>query len=471
MAVTSIISLHGHKGKSTTQVIKDCLNYIKNPQKTENGEHISSYKCDKDTIIDEFMTSKKLYEMITNKKQKNDKNVVGYMIRQSFKPNEITPEKANEIGYKLALEYTKKEHQFIVCTHTDKQHIHNHIIFNSTNLDCDRKFNNKKNSYETVRKISDELCQEYALSIIENPNPKGKHYKEWQEEKKGNSWKAKLKKTIDEILPNCLTFDAFLSAMQNAGYEIKQKKHISFKAVGQNRFTRLDKLGNNYFENVLKEKIAENNKINSQLKSKYKSKANDKKKVNLIINIQEKIESGKGVAYERWAKLFNLKEAAKTLNYLTENNITQYDLLEQKTSETITKFNNISREIKKKEKQMSNISSLKKHIINYMKTREIYKEYKTIRNKEKFRNEHQAEIILHESAKKAFNELNTKKLPSVSTLQKQYTELFEEKKILYEDYKKLKIEMNQLQNIKQNVEIILNLDEQKKQKTEYNHER
>lgn len=447
MATTAIIPIHGHVGKTVKQVLNDCIDYIENPEKTENKKYISIYQCNKETVDDEFMINKEMYQLITGRTKEKTENVIAYMLRQSFKPEEITPEKANEIGYQLAMNFTKGNHQFVVATHIDKAHIHNHIIFNSVDLDCTHKFNNVKNSAEILRKESDLLCKENGLSIVENPKGKGKQYKEWLEEKNGNSWKAKLKDVINNTLPYVNNFDELLLSIEKAGYEIKYGKHISFRAKEQKRFTRLDKLGIDYSEINLKDKF----KIQNNTKS-------DKNKINLIIDIQEKLNSGKGAAYERWAKLFNLKEAAKTLNYLTENNITQYSILEQQTQEKITEFNFVSNKIKQLEKELSNTANLKFHIINYIKTKDTYAKFRKSKNQDKFRAEHEKEILLYESAKETFQEFSTKKLPSISSLNKKYSDLLEEKRKLYNKYKKLKSETQQIQKIKQNIEIILDIN-------------
>lgn len=451
MATTAIIPLHGHIGKTIQQTLKDCTDYVKNPEKTGNEKYISTYQCSKESIVNEFMAVKNMYELTTGRSQKITDNVLAYMLRQSFQPEEITPELANKIGYQLAMDFTGGQHQFIVCTHIDKKHIHNHIVFNSTTLDYRHKFNNEKNTYQRLREISDKLCLEHQLSVIENPKEKGKSYQEWAAEKTGTSWKAKLKETIDIAIPQCTTFDEFLSAMRAAGYEVKQRKHIAFRAIGQERFTRLRTLGMEYSETVLQERIAKQN----QNKQSQRSVSN--KNINLIIDIQSRLAQGKGKGYEHWAKLFNLKQAAKTVNYLTENNITQYSLLEEKTKETFTRFNDISKQIKQKERHMNDIAKLKNHIINYVKTKDIYKEYKKSKQPERFRFQHESELIIHEATKKYFDTLHTKKLPSVSSLQSEYTNLLEEKKALYQEYKNLKDKLQEQQTIKQNVISILQI--------------
>lgn len=449
MAATNIYPIHGQKGKSIRQVLKRCYDYYTNPEKTDNKKYVSCYRCGLDSAVDEFLSVKNIYQLNTGRTRPAGKDVIGYGIRQSFKPGEITPEVANKIGYELALELTQGQHQFIVATHIDKDHFHNHIFFNSNALDCEHKFNNYKNSFQTVRNISDRICVEHGVSIIEPQEQKGEKYKEWLEKKNGTSWKAKLKNKIDFTIPTCKTFDEFLGAMRNAGYEIKiQNKNISFRAVDQDRYTRLRKLGADYTEAAIKERIAIN-PINQK-------KCDDGQKINSLIDLQEKLQQGKGKGYEHWAKLFNLKQAAKTINYLIENNITDFNLLEQKTNDTQKSFQAVSKKIKKLEKQMNDITKLKTQIINYVKTKNTYVEYKKARNPDAYRSNHEGEILLHEAAKKVFDGRKNKKLPTVKELQSDYERLLEEKQSIYEEYKILKQKLIEQQKINQNIKTILN---------------
>lgn len=460
MATTTIIPLHGHIGKSVKNVIADTTNYVKNSRKTENEKYVSCYECTKETIVNDFMTTKQMYEMITGRVRNIVDDVVGYMVRQSFLPGEVSPELANKIGYQLAKELTQGQHQFIVGTHTDKHHIHNHAVINSTALDCTSKWNNKRNSYEEVRKISDKLCKEYGLSIVEKPKEKGKSYKEWDAEKKGDSWKAKLKEAIDIALCNCNTFDEFLNSMRSAGYEIKQNKHISFRAIGQERFTRAKSLGENYTEQAIR------NSINQK-----KNRTTVNQNINLIIDIQARLQSGKGKGYEQWATIFNLKEAAKTLNYLVENNITDRKALEENTTQTFSEYNKVSKKIKQTEYKMNEIAKLKNHIIQFAKTKNTYLEYKKSKNPESFRAEHEKEILLHEAAKQAFNAQNLKKLPTVSSLQKEYIVLLETKNTLYTEYKELRNKWKEQQTLQQNIEKIMQIPKKEIQKSKSEIER
>lgn len=362
---------------------------MENGEKTKNGEHISSYECDPITAQQEFMLSKSEYELITGRNQ-GENDVIAYHLRQSFKPNEITPELANKIGYDLAMSLTKGKHAFVVCTHIDKQHIHSHIVFNSTALDCERKFRNFWGSSYAIRKISDRLCLENGLSIVENPNKSQGSYADWLGEKP-QTFSEKLKRTIDEVLSkNPSSFDEFLQLMQQQGYEIKQGKYIAFKSKEQKKFIRLRSLGEDYSE----EKITQI--IQGELVHKPMPKL--EKKVNLIIDIQEKLNQGKGEAYEQWAKIFNLKQMAKTLNYLSENNLIYYEDLCKKVDEVQEKLDSTADKIQAIKQQQKEINALKNHIIIYLNTREIYAKYKRSGYSKEFLAEHEYDIGLYKTA-------------------------------------------------------------------------
>lgn len=256
MAISKLKPRHASEGRSIAAVLKDRLDYDKNPEKTDGGLLVTGYQCSPDTAWQEFAVSKQIYTATTGRKRAPDQDVISYLIIQSFEPGTITPEDANKLGYKLAMEFTGGEHQFIVATHVDKKHIHNHIEFNSTALDCSHKFNNVKNSFLPLRKANDRICQEFGLNIIEEPQEKGKHYVEWAAEKNGKSWKNLLRKNIDRILPAVKTFDEFLEAMRQEGYEVVQSKMIlKFRAQGQERFTRSRTLGADYTLEALQERI------------------------------------------------------------------------------------------------------------------------------------------------------------------------------------------------------------------------
>lgn len=348
-----------------------------------------------------------------------------------------------------------------LSTHVDKVHIHNHIEFNSTNLDCSGKFNNFKNSAMALRKLNDRICREHGYSVIEEPKGKGQSYKEKAAAKRGRSFKEKLRINIDEVIPASKDFEDFLSNMRDRGYEIKRRgKSLEFRAERQTRFTRSFRLGNEYTEEAIRSRI--NGKHNKKDRSSVQA---NRKNVNLLIDIQAKMRAGKGKGYEKWAKIFNLKEAARTLNFLTERNITDYTMLEDITENMEKEFESILGNIKRLEGRMTDIAKLKMHIINYSKTRDVYAAYRRSRDKKTFRSEHKADIEKHEAAKAAFDALEGKPIPKVAQLSKEYNILLTEKRKLYEKYKLAKKDMLDYKNAKQNVDRILGLsfvDERKK---------
>lgn len=453
MATTRIIPMHIGKGKSIAASLKDRTGYAQNPDKTDSGELISAYKCDPATVDAEFLLTKRQYQAITGREQQRDKNVLAYQIRQSFKPGEITPEDAKKIGYELAMRFTKGKHQFIVATHVDKAHIHSHIIFNSTTLDCTRKFRNFLGSGRAVRKISDRLCLEHGLSIIDNPKRGSKHYGKWLGDKKPMSYQEKLRLAVDAALTKKpATFDAFLLDMEAVGYEIKQGKHLTFRVSGQKKFTRLRSLGEGYSEQDIRDIIEGKQPLPP---NRTKSTRMITQGVNLLVDIQARLLTGKGPGYERWAKVFNLKQMAQTMNYLTENNLLEYAELEEKAAQATSRFNALSAQIKAAETHMGEIRKLKNHIINYSKTREVYTAYRKAGYSKKFYEAHEGDILLHKAAKAAFDALSTQKIPSIKTLQTEYETLLAEKKKAYSEYTSTRKEMRTILIVKANVDKLL----------------
>lgn len=464
--------MHQNKGKSIADCLADRTDYAKNPDKTKDGELLSSYQCDPRTVQAEFMLSKRQYNDITGRVQTS--NVIAYQTRQSFKPGEITPELANKIGYELGMSFTKGKHAFIVATHIDKSHIHNHIIFNSTTLDCTKKFRDFLGSGRAIAKISDRICLENGLSIIENPKRSKGHYGKWLGDKKPLSHSDKLRQTIDEVLTKKpKTFDEFLQLMQEAGYEIKSGKHYAFKRVitsqgdvEQKKFIRLRSLGEGYFEDELKA-IIEGKALQREVKKSFtKQSKRQEKSINLLVDIQAKLQQGKGKGYEQWAKIFNLKQMAQTVNFLQEHKLLAYSDLEEKAKKCTTTFDELNTQIKTAEKRMAEIQVMKTHIINYAKTRDIYTDYRKAGYSKKFYEEHRADLVLHKAAKAAFDELGVKKLPTVKSLQAEYTDLLSGKKKAYGQYHAAKKEMQDILTAKANIDRLLGLEQEQKEKEE-----
>lgn len=451
MATTRIIPMHRNKGKSIAACLKDRTEYAKNPVKTEGGTLVSAYECDPRIIDSQFLLAKHEYKVITGREQERD--VIAYQVRQSFKPGEITPEEANRVGYEFASRFLKGNHAYIVATHIDRKHIHNHIIWNSTNLDCTGKFHNFWHSTKAVRRLSDMICVEHGLSIVENPQGKGVHYGKWLGNQRKPSHRDMLRVAIDDaIAQKPAEFNALLKLLRQAGYEIKPGKQPAFRGKNQQRFIRLDTLGAGYTVDELMATLAGKR---THVPQKQWMPVAAKPEINLLVDIQQKLQAGKGAGYERWAKVFNLKEMAKTMNYLMEHGLTDYNELSEKATTATSRFHTLSVQIKTSEKRLAEIAVLRTHIQNYIKTRDTYTAYRKAGYSAKFRAEHDAEILLHQAAKKAFDELGVKKLPTVAHLNHKYAELWAEKKKLYVDYRNVKNEMKELAVAKQNVDRLL----------------
>ncbi len=465
MAATRLIAMHQNKGKSIKRCLKDRVDYVKNGEKTENEELISSYACDKETVDQEFLLAKQEYLRITGRKPKGD--IIAYQIRQSFKPGEITPEEANKIGYELAMRFTKGNHAFIVATHTDRAHIHNHIIFNAVNLSCDKKFRDSWFIALALQKVSDIICLEHALSVIKPRKPSERdNHSPYHRESHRNALKDAIDKIIREK-PN--SYEEFLEKLKAAGYELKYGKHISVRGQRQNRFIRLRSLGDGYSEDDIKKRIS--NDIEPEplpsIPNVKKHKGNwtqNPRGFDLLIDINKKMQEGKGKGYERWAKLYNVKQVSKALLYLQEHGIRDYKDLETKVKDSSDRFHSLSNTIKDKEEKLHEIATLKTHIINYAKTRDIYNEYRRLGYSPDYLEEHREEILLHEAAKDAFNTYKGKKMPKVKELSDEYQQILSEKKELYKEYKQVRKEMMNYQVAKQDIDRFLKMDEVEKRK-------
>lgn len=455
MAISKILPRKTMRNRTRQQSMTDRLDYDQKPEKTIDGELVSAYMCTPETAAEEFEISKRLYYQITGRSQPKKRDVIMYRVIQSFKPGEVSPEEANRIGYELAMRFTGGQHQFVVSTHVDKAHVHSHIEFNSTNLNCDGKFVNVKNSYLVLRRLNDELCRTHGLSVIEEPGQRAKQPGEAAAIKYGSSWKERLRQTIDRLLPDCRDYEDFLAKMRAEGYEIKEGKQLSFRAPGQDRFIRSRRLGDSYSKEALRDRLIVRGGASAGAKKPFRR---DGRKVNLLIDIQAKLAAGKGAGYEHWAKIFNLKEAAKTLNFLVDNGLTNYDELAARAVQTGDNFDVASRRIKQLEARMAEIAQIKTHIINYSKTREVYAAYKKSRHKKEFRAEHEIQIAQHEAAKKAFDALGGKPIPKVAQLSEQYTALLIEKQKQYVEYQTARRDMIAYRTAKANVDKILGLE-------------
>ena len=438
MAACRLIALHINKGKTIAQCLADRTDYSQNAEKTNGGEYISSYECDPETADQEFLLSKRQYLQMTGRTQEHD--VIAYQIRQSFKPGEITPEEANEIGYELAMRFTKGKHAFLVATHIDKAHIHNHIIYNSTTLDCLHKFRDFRRSGLAVQRLSDMICLEHGKSVIK-PRP-------YKERTKRTGYPRRpchrddIRLAIDRaLLKKPKDFEELIRLLVEAGFEYKDGKQPSLRGKDSGRFLRFRSLGEGYTVEDLKAALA--GKGRHPVKSGKPQ--NHRRTLDLPINIQEKLAAGKGAGYERWAKVYNLKAAAKAILFLQEKDIHTMEQL-RKTTEDITHHSHeLLDSVKQSEKRLTEIAILRKHIVNYAKTRETYIAYRKAGYSRKFYEAHREALTLHKAAKEAFDQLGIKKIPKVKELNAEYAKVLESKKKTYAEYRKVRAEMQDYQ--------------------------
>lgn len=454
MAATKLIALHQNKGLTLGETLDKRCKYIENPIKTEQGELVTGYAVNPEMATQEFLLSKREYEHKTGRNPKGD--IIGYQIRQSFKPGEITPEEANRIGYETAMRFTKGEHAFLVCTHTDRPHIHNHIMFNSVDLKCEKKFHNFFYSGIALQRLSDIICLENGLSVIvpRKPSERDKHPFEKEE-----TFRDRLRTAIDKALSQQpRDFDEFLLELQRQDYEIKRGKHTAVRAKDGKRFIRFRSLGDGYKEADILEKIAAVQKGNPR-----KVRAGKKQDFDMLLSIQDIIAKGKGPGYGLWAKKYNIKNLAKALIFFQENDIRTYEELARRADDSAKRFTELSNTIKAAEKRMDEISELKSHIINYAQTIDVYKEYRKSGYSKKFYQEHEAEIIKNKAARERFKAFNGKKIPTVKQLNEEFQECLAKKRAAYTEYHDAKEKMQLYKTAKYDIDRIIqaNLDQEK----------
>ena len=448
--------LHTGKGRTVGTAIEDIIDYVKNPEKTDHGKLITCWQCDSRTADAEFLLSKQQYVKKTGRIRGED-DVIAYHLRQSFRPGEITQEEANRLGCELARRFTKGNHAFIVCTHIDKAHIHNHIIWNSTALDESRKFRNFWGSTRAIRRLNDTICIQNGYSIVENPKAKGKSYDKWLGDQKKPSHRERICFAIDDVLAkNPENFDALLELLHQAGYEIKHGKVPSLRGSEQKNYIRMDTLGAGYSPDELQAIITGTRTHTPRKRSVLDTPA--KPSGSLLIDIQAKLQEGKGAGYAKWAKSFNLKQMSQTMIYLEENGLLDLDTLNEQAAAASATYHDLSKKIKSAELRMTEIKILQQHIVNYSKTRNVYVGYRKAGYSKKYLAEHEADILLHKAAKKYFDDLGLEKLPTYQSLQNEYAELMTQKKSMYSDYKKAQENMRELQTAKANVDRILNME-------------
>ena len=450
--------MHITKGKTLAQSISDRTDYGLNPEKTNDGELTSAYACDPRSFAAEVLVSKRQYKHFTGKHEKND--VLVYQVRQSFKPGEVTPEEANQIGYDFASRFLKGKHAFFVCTHTDKAHIHNHIYWNAVTLDCKRKFRNFRNSSKAIARLSDLICTEHQLSVITNPQRGSSAYNKWHGFKGKPSHRELLRIAIDEALeqkPH--DFDAFLTLLSEQGFKVKKGKHLTFTHADFKQNIRMYTLGDEYSEDAIRA-ILKGQKVHQPKKRRMVWDAN---RPQSIIDIQAKLAAGKGEGYRRWATVENLKRMAKTKLYMDEHGFS-YEAIAERKTELSAKEKELSAKITEAQNRLAEINVLKTHIVNYSKTRDVYVAYRKSGYSKKFLEEHEADIIIHKAAKKAFDEMGVKKLPTVKSLQVEFADLLTAKKEAYAELKKVRDELRDLTVHKANYEELRDLEEREKRK-------
>lgn len=419
--------------------------YILNPEKTDEKLLVSSYGCASETAAREFEWTRKIAEQ----KGMNPVRIIARHVIQSFEIGEVTPELAHEIGKQFADEILGGKYEYVLTTHIDKDHVHNHLIFNAVDFVDYHAYKSYKRIYYDMREVSDRLCKENGLSVIPPSQNKGMGYKEYTEAKRGTSWKQKLKQTIDRLVITAKDYDDFLRLMQEAGYEIKTGKYISFRAEGQERFTRSKNIGENYTEERIKERIAGRTPRRSQRQTVPKG-------ISLIGDIQERIRLIDSKGYEHKAKLTILKEAARTLNYLTENNLLQYADLEKKVEDVHSSYDRTGKELKGVEARLREVQPLIKNISNYQRLKPVYDAFQRAKDKPSFKAKHEAELVIFEAARSTLLAMQgDEKLPSLKTLQAEQQRLLEEQQRLYDERAKLKKEVKQIETIKSNVDTFL----------------
>ena len=419
--------------------------YILNPEKTDEKLLVSSYGCASETAAREFEWTRKIAEQ----KGMNPVRIIARHVIQSFEIGEVTPELAHEIGKQFADEILGGKYEYVLTTHIDKDHVHNHLIFNAVDFVNYHAYKSYKRIYYDMREVSDRLCKENGLSVIPPSQNKGMGYKEYTEAKRGTSWKQKLKQTIDRLVITAKDYDDFLRLMQEAGYEIKTGKYISFRAEGQERFTRSKTIGENYTEERIKERIAGRTPRRNRRQTVPKG-------ISLIGDIQERIRLIDSKGYEYKAKLTILKEAARTLNYLTENNLLQYADLEKKVEDIHSSYDRTGKELKGVEARLREVQPLIKNISNYQRLKPVYDAFQKAKDKPGFKAKHEAELVIFEAARSTLLAMQgDEKLPSLKTLQAEQAQLFEEQERLYAERNRFKKEAKQIETIKSNVDTFL----------------
>lgn len=457
MATTRLMPLHNRKGRTTKNSISNIIDYVENPGKTDNGRLITCWQCESRVADAEFLYCKEEYLRKTGRTQ-GDNDVIGYHLRQSFRPGEITPEEANRLGCELAKRFTKGNHAFIVCTHIDKAHIHNHIIWNSTSLDATRKFRNFWGSSRAIRRLNDTICVQNGYSIVADPKKhSGKSYNKWLGDKKKLSHRERICLAIDDALAqNPKSFEALLELLQQAGYQVKDGKVPSLLGGDQQRYLRMDTLGEAYSPEALRAIIKGSRKHIPKVH--IAEELVDVPSENLIEQMQARLNANNGAGLSKWQKTSNLKQLASLWIYLEDQHLLDRVTLETKVADVSQRYSQLKGQIKQIEDQLNENQEMQKHIISYKKTRDVYVAYRKAGYSKKFLSEHESDIIIHRAAKKFFDERGMTKWPTIKKLREEFDALLSKKRALYSEYRKVEKEVRELQKAKHYVDRVLGDD-------------
>jgi len=462
MAVTWLKPVRAKNGKSAGQTFSDTLHYITNPTKTRNGELVSTYGCDPRTFHSEFYLTKRDYDTSIGIAA-NKKDVLLYHMRVSFKPGEITPEDAQKLCTEMVMRWTKSKHQFVVATHDDKDHIHCHIMYNAVNMDSDRKYKNFWGSSRALRKMSDIMCLESGLSIIENPKPSRGSYGDWLGDRKKPTAREELEQIIEKVLrQNPADFENFIKLLEAEKCEFKRSRR-SVRLPGRKGFLRLNGLSEDYTEDAINERIAGKRQAPKRKKPVVddstptpKAPTKPERKFNLLIDIQNSIKAQNSPGYERWSKLFNLKQAAKTLVFLQDNDLDDIEKLAEAAQKAKDDFNGVQTRIHAIDERLKLIPQLQKHIGAYVKTKDVYAEYKRRKFSKKFYDENAKAIEDCKAAKVFFDAQGLTKMPTINSLKQEFATLTAEKKKLYSGHSTARNYMQEILMAQQNVQQLLN---------------
>ena len=450
--------LHIGKGRTFSTAIAHIIDYVKNPEKSDHGRLISSWQCDSRIADSQFFYFKQQYIRNTGKVRGTD-DVIAYHLRQSFRPGEITPEEANRLGYELAKRFTKENHAFIVCTHIDKAHVHNHIIWSAVALDEKKKFRNFWGSTNAIRRLNDTICFENGYSIVENPGKKGMSYDQWLGDRKKPSHRERICAAIDAALAqNPASFEALMELLKQAGYTVKNGKVPSLLGGDQKNYIRMDTLGENYTPEVLRAVIKGQR---THTPKKRRSAISQDKKIQLAVDFESAVHSGKGPGFEKWAKLFNMKQGSKAVAYLQEHGLTSYADLEALNDELTHKSNTLRKEVRLLDDAIQENAITQKQIQKYAQTRKIYDGYIRAGYSKKYLEEHEKDILIHKAAKKYFDDKGMDIIPKTKDLKAEHIALVKKRTAINSQYRKAKAENEELSIVKANIDAILKQDHQK----------